>query len=73
MHKPFNFLGIEDETCQINLLSSSTKFKTTIIKPYLLKDENTKNHSSTPTKMSFIAQNSQPDTKPLFVVKDITI
>ena len=41
----FKLLGIKDETYLIYLLSGPTQFRSTIVKPYLVDDNNTQNHS----------------------------
>lgn len=42
---PFKLLGIEGETCKIHLPSGPTQFRSTVVKPYLVDDNNTENHS----------------------------
>lgn len=66
---PFKLLDIKDEICKFHLLSGLTKFKSTVIKSYLIDNENTENSSLTPAKISLLAQNLLSDTSPLPLTK----
>lgn len=69
----FKLLGIEDETYKIDLPSGPTEFRSTVVKPYLVNDENTENHSLTPVKISLITQNPLLNTTTLLAAKDTLI
>lgn len=64
---------MKGETYKIDLLSGFTGFGTTIIKPYIVDDENTENCSLTLAKIFSITQNSLSDTIILPAAKDILI
>lgn len=61
---PFKLLGIEGEICKIHLPSGPIEFRSTVVKPYLTDDDDTKNSPST-TKISPVAENSLSDAQTL--------
>ena len=62
---PFKLLGIKGETCLIHLPSGPTEFRSTVVKPYLVDDDNTQNHSPPTAEILPLAQDLLPDTPPL--------
>ena len=66
---PFKLLGIKSETCLIYLPSGFTKFRSIIVKPYLVDDNNTQNYFSPIAKILPLAQDLLPDTSLLPVTK----
>lgn len=66
---PFKLLGIEDETCKIDLPSGPTEFWSTIVKFYLVDDDNTQNHSPLTVEILPFTQDLLPDTPPLSATK----
>ena len=42
---PFKLLGIDGETCKVNLPSGPTEFRSTTIKPYLIEEPHNSDHS----------------------------
>lgn len=61
----FKFLGIKGKIYKIHLLSNPIKFRGTIIKPYLINNNNTKNYSPSTTNFWPLTQNLLPDTAAL--------
>lgn len=67
--KLFKLLGIESEKCKIHLSSGFTKFWSTIVKPYFVDNDNTKNHFPSIANFLPLAQDLPPDTIFLLVIK----
>ena len=66
---PFKLLGIEGKTCKIHLPSGPTEFQSTVVKPYLVDDDNTEKYSPSTADFLPLAQDLLPDNAPLPTTK----
>ena len=62
---PFKLLGIENETCRLQLPSGPTDFRTTSVKPYYSEDTATNdNHQPEPSPHPEHSTQPEPDNQP---------
>lgn len=69
----FKLLGIKGEICKIYLPSSPTEFRNTVVKPYLVNNDNTENNSPPTAKTLSIAQSIVPNISLLSTTNNLLI
>ncbi len=67
---PFKLLGIKGETCKIYLPSGPTEFRSTVVKPYFVDDDNTENNSPPTVEILPTTQSIVPNISPLPVAEN---